>query len=43
MKITKAREERHMDMIISCAVFPYKIGYLSVDVGVRGWGQPIFI
>jgi hypothetical protein len=24
-------------------VFPYKIGYLSVDVGVRGWGQPIFI
>jgi hypothetical protein len=36
MKITKAREERHMVMIIICAMFPYKVRYFLVDVGVKG-------
>jgi hypothetical protein len=43
MKITEARGERHVDMITSYAMFTYEVRYLSVDMGVKGWGQPILI
>jgi hypothetical protein len=43
LNISKATGERNMDMIISYRMFPCKIRYFSVDVGVKGWGQPIFI
>jgi hypothetical protein len=33
MKITKARGEKHTNMIISYAMFPYKIRYFSVIEG----------
>jgi hypothetical protein len=36
LKISKAMGERNMDMIISYPMFPCKIRYFSVDMGVTG-------